>query len=286
MKDNNGRLKDRILLSLDSNPSHGYDLLKTLERDDQTIMITTLYRWLHQMELSGLVESEMQPSPYGPPRRVYRVGNEGGSRLREMIRSAIEVITHFYEKYIHYSIACTCKLIPKDSSLFDGTVLFASPDRLNGFELELLCTLARKCNGSKIHILGDKAPFTNQNIPCRLVKGDIMEIKSRKERYKLVWLNGTPETSVLPLALEEIRRVLKEDGTLIITSPLTFFDEPQEPSLGSFLRYTSLNLFPESGVRDGNHISNVIDAFFPDTCVHEVFPEFAMFKATKKKKQS
>ncbi len=282
MKENNGHLKDRILLSLDNSPAHGYDLLKLLEKDDQTIMITTLYRWLHEMESKGLVESELQSSPYGPPRRVYRVGHEGGSRLRNMIRNAIEVITHFYEKYTHSRIASACKLIPKDNSLFSGAVLFSSTPRMNKFDLNLLCTLAQKCNGSKIHILGNKPPLEIQEIPHRMIKGDITEIKSRKSRYSLVWLNGVPEYHILPLALEEIRRVLKEDGTLIMTSPLTFFEEPQNPSLGSFLKYTSVNLFPDIGVKDGNHILRIIDGFFPGTCVCEAFPEFAVFTATKK----
>ncbi|MHA2146793.1 MAG: hypothetical protein ACXAB0_15215 [Candidatus Thorarchaeota archaeon] len=34
MKENNGQLKDKILLALDSSPSYGYDLLKTLNLAD------------------------------------------------------------------------------------------------------------------------------------------------------------------------------------------------------------------------------------------------------------
>ncbi|UCE08961.1 MAG: PadR family transcriptional regulator [Candidatus Thorarchaeota archaeon] len=274
-------MKDRILLTLDSSPSHGYDLLKTLEQDDQNIMITTLYRWLHQMESRGLVASEIQPSPHGPPRRVYRVGDNGKTRLREMMKSAIDTIAHFYVKYCHYRIACACKLVPTDISLFSGRVLFATPQRLNDFDLELLKTLVRRCNGTKLHVLGEETSNSLHEIPHRRVKGDLTEMRARSSRYSLVWLSGVPEDRILPLVIAEIRRLLKDSGALFISSPLTFFDEPQAPSLDAFLRFTSLNLFPDWGVKEGVFISRIIDEFFPKTSAVEVFPGFALFKATK-----
>ncbi|MHA2212372.1 MAG: helix-turn-helix transcriptional regulator [Candidatus Thorarchaeota archaeon] len=281
MKENNGRLKDRILLTLDNSPSHGYDLLKTLERDDQNIVITTLYRWLHQMESRNLVASEIQPSPHGPPRRVYKVGEHGQTRLREMMRGAIDVIAHFYMKYCYYRIACACRLVPEDNGLFSGRVLFTSSQRLNSFDLDLLKTLVDRCNGKKLDVLVNEASNSFHEIPHRRIKGDLTDIRTRSSRYSLVWLIGVPENRILPLVLAEIHRVLKNDGALLISSPLTFFGEPQTPSLDAFLRFASLDLIPDWGVREGDYISRIIYEFFPNVCVVEVFPGFTLFRATK-----
>lgn len=282
MKENNGRLKERILLALDSSPSYGYDLLKTLEQDDQDLMITTLYRWLHKMESSGLVVSEIQPSPFGPSRRVYKVGENGKARLSEMMKNAIDVITHFYSKYCYYRIGCACRLVPEDFGYYSGRVLFSSSQRLNDFDHDIVKTLVTRSNGTKLQILGEETSNSCHDIPHRRIKGDLTDIKTRSGRFSLVWQCGIPEMRILPLAVSELHRVLKDDGVLYISSPLTFFDEPKTPSLGTFLRYTSINLFPDRGVKEGMRISRIIDEVFPNTCAVEVFPGFALLKVTKK----
>ena len=231
MKKTNNRLKDRILLLLDRAPRYGYDLLKTLKEHDSTLIITTLYRWLHQMESQGLVASDVQPSPNGPPRRVYRVGDRGVARLREMMRDSLEIILHFYEEYSRYRLGCVCKLIPDDADLFNGRVLYSSCSQPNEFDTTLVRLIAKKCSTTKLHVLGDGLPTSEAEIPHRLVKGDLTDVRVPSGRYSLVWLNGVPEHQVLHLALVEIRRILADDGTLFITAPLTFFDEPHTPQL-------------------------------------------------------
>ncbi|MHA1907655.1 MAG: helix-turn-helix transcriptional regulator [Candidatus Thorarchaeota archaeon] len=282
MKKGSGMLRDRILLTLDSNPSYGYDLFDVLKLDDMNIMISTLYRWLHQMESGGLIESEIHPSPHGPSRKIYRIGDKGRSRLREIMSNAIEVITHFYTKYCHYKIACACKLVPEDIGYYSGKVLFSSPQRLNEFDYDIVRTLVTRCNESKLYILGDEASKSCYDIPHRKTSVDLTDIRTRSDRFSLVWLSGFPEDRLLPLALTEIHRVLKDNGALFISSPLTFFDEPYTPTMGSFLRYTSMNLFPDLRIREGMYIARMIEEFFHKTCASEVVPGFALFKATKR----
>ncbi len=282
MKENNGQLKDKILLALDSSPSYGYDLLKTLEQDNQDLMITTLYRWLHKMESTGLVKSVIHPSPFGPFRRVYKLGENGKARLSEMMKNAIDVINHFYTKYCYYNIACACRLVPDDISYFSGKVLFSSSQRLNEFDQEIVRTLVTRLNGTRLQILGAETSNSCHDIPHRRIRGDLTDIKTQSGRFSLVWQNGVPQKRILPLAISELHRVLEDNGVLYVSSPLTFFDEPKTPSIGAFLRYTSMNLFPDSGVREGRYIQRIIDEFFPDTCAVEVFPGFALFKAIKR----
>jgi hypothetical protein len=91
-----------------------------------------------------------------------------------------------------------------------------------------------------------------------------------------------PESRKLPLVLDEIRRVLKDNGSLFMTAPITFFDEPLKPSLGAFIRYTSVEVFPELGAVEGGYVSKMLEEFFPHTCAVEAFPEYAVFRATKR----
>ncbi|MFX1367713.1 MAG: helix-turn-helix transcriptional regulator [Promethearchaeota archaeon] len=282
MIENNGRLKDKILLTLDNNPIHGYGLLKLLEKDGQTIMITTLYRWLHKMESEGLVESETHPSPHGPPRRVYRLGEEGCSRLRDIVRNAIQVVTHTYEQYNYFRIGQKSKLLPKNLDVFNGPVLFSASHKSSEFDSEVLAALARRCNRSQLYILGTRVPVPSQKSGYKRVKGDITDIRSRKRRYSIVWLNGVPENAILPLAIAEVHRVLKEGGNLFMISPFTLFERPRNPSLGTYLSCISADLSPDCGARDGNFISRILNDFFPITHVREVFPEFVVFQSTKK----
>lgn len=67
-----------LLLLIGQRPSHGYDLLERLE--ELGLPGTDpgrLYRTLRSLDQEGLVASEWEESPTGPPRRTYRITDEG-----------------------------------------------------------------------------------------------------------------------------------------------------------------------------------------------------------------
>jgi PadR family transcriptional regulator PadR len=82
-KDLNAGIAALILLSVLSRteePMYGYQIAKLIEEgrsEVPTIKQGTLYPVLRALESSGLLESEVEPSISGPPRRYYRITEAG-----------------------------------------------------------------------------------------------------------------------------------------------------------------------------------------------------------------
>ena len=67
-----------------SQPMYGYQIAKLIESNIKDIPIMkqgALYPVLRSLESSGLLESEVEPSVSGPPRRYYRITEEGRKTL-------------------------------------------------------------------------------------------------------------------------------------------------------------------------------------------------------------
>ncbi len=68
-------------------PIYGYQIAKIIEKDNEDIPIIklgTLYPILRQLEKDGLLESNVDPSVSGPPRRYYRITELGTMTLAEL----------------------------------------------------------------------------------------------------------------------------------------------------------------------------------------------------------
>lgn len=65
---------------------YGYQLAKALETGAGGVLLgkqSALYPVLRNLEASGLLSSEVQPSVSGPPRRYYRITDLGREALAE-----------------------------------------------------------------------------------------------------------------------------------------------------------------------------------------------------------
>ena len=65
---------------------YGYQIAKTLERVGEGVLSgkqSALYPVLRNLEAAGLLESSVEPSDAGPPRRYYRITAMGRVALRE-----------------------------------------------------------------------------------------------------------------------------------------------------------------------------------------------------------
>ena len=86
-KELNAGIASLVLLSvLDKNkkPMYGYQIAKLLEEysgDASFMKQGALYPVLHSLENSGLLESKVEPSVSGPPRRYYEITAEGKETL-------------------------------------------------------------------------------------------------------------------------------------------------------------------------------------------------------------
>lgn len=67
-------------------PMYGYQIARLIESksdDTGTIKQGALYPVLRALESSGLLESEIEPSTSGPPRRYYRITDSGRQTLKK-----------------------------------------------------------------------------------------------------------------------------------------------------------------------------------------------------------
>jgi PadR family transcriptional regulator PadR len=86
-KELNAGIAALVLLSVvekSSQPMYGYQIARLLEeysRDTAFMKQGALYPVLHSLENNGLLESKVEPSVSGPPRRYYQITAEGRAAL-------------------------------------------------------------------------------------------------------------------------------------------------------------------------------------------------------------
>ena len=80
-----GFLELCVLNLLRSQEGHGYQVVQRLkEIDGLDIRESTVYPILARMKTDGFVAVRNEPSPGGPPRRVFRLSAAGEERLRSL----------------------------------------------------------------------------------------------------------------------------------------------------------------------------------------------------------
>ena len=86
-KEMNAGIAALVLLSVldkSEEPMYGYQIAKLLEdysADASFMKQGALYPVLHSLENSGLLESKVEPSVSGPPRRYYEITSDGHETL-------------------------------------------------------------------------------------------------------------------------------------------------------------------------------------------------------------
>jgi PadR family transcriptional regulator PadR len=86
-KEMNAGIASLVLLSVldkSGEPMYGYQIAKLLEEysgDTAFMKQGALYPVLHSLENSGLLESRVEPSVSGPPRRYYEITTQGRETL-------------------------------------------------------------------------------------------------------------------------------------------------------------------------------------------------------------
>ena len=86
-KELNAGIASLVLLSVlnkSDEPMYGYQIARLLEDysgDTSFMKQGALYPVLHSLESTGLLESKVEPSVSGPPRRYYEITAEGRETL-------------------------------------------------------------------------------------------------------------------------------------------------------------------------------------------------------------
>lgn len=95
------------VLAAAAEPMYGYQIAKRLEREGEGVLSgkqSALYPVLRNLSAAGLLDSHVEPSVAGPPRRYYRITASGQGVLREWtaawratrdsVDSVLEGLTH------------------------------------------------------------------------------------------------------------------------------------------------------------------------------------------------
>ena len=91
------------VLGQTSKPMYGYQIAKLIEvnaKDIPIMKLGALYPVLRSLESSGLLESEVEPSVSGPPRRYYRITETGREILErwhevwDQTKTLVENVMH------------------------------------------------------------------------------------------------------------------------------------------------------------------------------------------------
>ena len=88
-KEMNAGIASLVLLCVmekSKEPMYGYQIAKLLEENNQDMPLMkqgALYPVLRSLDKSGLLDSEVEPSVSGPPRRYYNI-TEGGKEILEV----------------------------------------------------------------------------------------------------------------------------------------------------------------------------------------------------------
>jgi PadR family transcriptional regulator PadR len=97
-----GTLQYCVLSLLADEERYGFDLVRGLaELDGMVTSEGTIYPLLSRLRRDGLVESNWQESPSGPPRRYYRLTNAGRAArdaFRLEWRRFRDAVDHFVER--------------------------------------------------------------------------------------------------------------------------------------------------------------------------------------------
>ena len=79
-----GVLDMALLALIAEEPSYGYEMVSKLrERGLELVSEGSIYPLLSRLQRGGLVESYLQESPGGPPRKYYRISSSGTASLAE-----------------------------------------------------------------------------------------------------------------------------------------------------------------------------------------------------------
>jgi hypothetical protein len=258
-----------------------YDILYSLTNYSDPRR-TRLPKLLKSMEEEGLVTSALQPGPLGPYRRMYELGPEAESNMRQNLKNSLETILHFYDAY-RKSHPQKLYDFPVDlqKGRPGGRILFAAFPLMTSDDVETIREILSSSEETSISVLGPCQILTKTGIKFEHVGDDATEIASESKTFHEVHFNGIPNLEVLEKVISECKRVMVRRGFLQIKIPFAYFEDPVKPAIGEFIQITAASLFPELGVVEGKKVKEILGKYFPKNGLCETSLGEVVFWAAK-----
>jgi hypothetical protein len=189
------------------------------------------------MEKRKLIQSLILPGPYGPNRRVYRIGLAGEKRLSELIGNSVQLVLRYYSKFRNSLSKCGKTLnVRKDDAAPDGRILFTAIPHLKKEDLDALLFLSMRSNSAPIEIIGSSENIEDFGIDYRKVKGSIYKLKDRKGTFSEIWLKWMSELENLSSAMKSCKKALSSKGVLYVIVPFEPEKDEHELSIREYIR--------------------------------------------------
>jgi DNA-binding PadR family transcriptional regulator len=265
-------IKDQILVLLNQSPKHGYDLLQRLNEIAPNLKLTTLYRWLHDMEEKDLVHSIILPGPYGPNRRVYRIGSAGEKRLNVLIGNSVQMILEFYNSFKN-SLSDNGRkgIFREGNTATNSRVLFTAFPQVKKEDLGTLFFLSMRCINSPLEILGKSENVDGFGFNHKKIKGDIFELTERNGPFSEIWLKWKEELENLPRAIKGSKKLLSSKGILYVIVPSKPEKENHELSLREYIQ-GGQELEPKPDKIHKSEVGLIIKSHFSSCGSLDLFP--------------
>lgn len=92
-----GMLEYCIMLLLCDKPYYTSDIIEELEKANLIVVEGTLYPLLSRLRKEGLLDYEWQESPYGPPRKYYKL-TDGGKEVLSALNDSWNALAGTVDK--------------------------------------------------------------------------------------------------------------------------------------------------------------------------------------------
>jgi len=261
-------LKRLVLMTLGNREFYGYEVQKELTSKSIKVGTSRLYRVLTDMLREGLLEGRWEKSQLGPQKRVYSLGEMGKKEREKILLGAIETVHGFYSEYLLnlppeadvFNILC--KLLSRHLTR-KGSVGYVTPEFSVTHE-KLLFGLHKTVPEGKVYLVKPNSLAVGLNLNNLLFLDGTFDNIPLKDRYlDLLIVVEVPSKDSLEICLREWHRVLKQGGTLAISTPTVLVHRHEDPmSIGNFMERVEHETLGKGEDVDGDFLKALLKKFF------------------------
>lgn len=234
-------LKREILLMLRTDELYGYDINRRLEQQDISSNISRLYGILNEMQKDRLLDDRWERSKVGPRKKMYSLSERGKEALNEILLDAISKVHLFYGDYLR-------SLYPKvnvfgdiiemlTDGMNEGASVAYLSNSFSGINQVLVNSIQKSNPHGKLYLIktGDLT-FSSEYENVNVYDGTHYDMPFKDDFVDMLIIIGVPTQETLVESVIEWRRVINEEGRLMIITPTILVQNEVEPmSIGDFV---------------------------------------------------
>jgi PadR family transcriptional regulator PadR len=249
-------LKKTILKTFRRGEFYGYDIHKRLDQDRIEIERSRLYRVLNDMEREDLLSSRWEKSTIGPRKKMYILGKEGQKKLREIHLEAIETVHDFYGDYLislYPEIRVFDEIFDWLTKGFKGNEKVAYIVTSNSPMHEMVIrSLSQRIPQGRMYVIASKNVTRELKIGTRaLLRGGHNNIPLKNGFLDMIICFSLPKMDILKETLDEIYRVLNDNGNMGVITPSILLQDHEDPlTIGDYIE-----IYEHEVIERGEHLN-------------------------------